>query len=238
MQNETGTLLVAPGGVLSRGQHGGGSRDLWNRMTTQKLVLTEKEYASLMACAVQLGHSDLFERFLSGLSEDVLIPAKETVSTIVSWFQSRHAAATSTTLTVQPPAVNSTVPIQPMGPVTTARTGWTVDMGCRIDEATGTLTTGCLKGSTLQPVLLSALASDQLLQFNQDIVLQGTVDGHDSKFQGGCPLQRSMRATGTSFSSFCRKSMVPMIWMLSWTAPTLDITKLFERPPTCRLSSN
>jgi len=148
------------------------------------------------------------ERFLSELAEDVLVPSKETSQIIVDWFESDRSRNNSssnispdstTTATTQPtneddPSSSSTsTTIEPppstaasMGPVvTTATAGWTIDRHCRINTDNGILQTGCLQGHCLQPVFLSDDAKQEMMDYNQKIVIQGTLDGDTSKFQGG-----------------------------------------------------
>jgi pentatricopeptide repeat protein len=165
--------------------------DLWVRLESHKLIMTERDYTVLMQCATKAGNAPLLERFLSELSEDVLIPSKETIQALVEWFQSDPASptttitpsscdesATTTVMVNKPPPC--TVPI--MGPVV-ASTPWTIDFGCTVKD--GVLQTGCLQGQTLQPVPLSQRAWQEMIDYNETIVLQGMVNGHESGFQGG-----------------------------------------------------
>ena len=78
-----------------------------------------------------------------------------------------------------------------MGPVggcgfgSGSRSSWSISNKCSIDIKTGILTTGCLKGYTLQPVPLSDSSFNDMIKMNELIVVEGQISGHASKFQGG-----------------------------------------------------
>ena len=158
--------------------------DLWVRLDREKLTLTEREYSAMIQSATRIGNAALVERFLSELAEDILVPGKETIQALVAWFQSSHATYSNDdqpnthTLGMEPP----TWVVPCMGPVVASST-WSIDSGCTIKD--GVLQTGCLKGHTLQPVPLSKQAWQEMIEYNESIVLQGMVDGHASNFQGG-----------------------------------------------------
>ena len=60
---------------------------IWDKLTKQNLRVTEKEYAAMMKCATHTGDSLVMERVMTDLAEDVLVPSKETVATILEWFE-------------------------------------------------------------------------------------------------------------------------------------------------------
>ncbi|KAI2512778.1 Protein-only RNase P [Fragilaria crotonensis] len=163
--------------------------DLWVRLDAEKLALTEREYTAMIQCAARTGNAPMVERCLSELAEDVLIPSKDTVQALVHWFQSPHATIavsddedgghdSNCRSEIEPPPCH----VPSMGP-TVATTPWTIDSGCTIID--GVLLTGCLQGHVLQPVPLLQQACQEMIDFNETIVLQGMVDGHESSFQGG-----------------------------------------------------
>jgi mitochondrial ribonuclease P protein 3 len=73
--------------------------ELWQRLSQQGLVLTEKEYATLMECCALVGDANVMQKLLTDLAEDVLVPAKNTCQAIVQWFQSPYASSATTTAT-------------------------------------------------------------------------------------------------------------------------------------------
>lgn len=164
--------------------------DLWVRLDKEKLSMTEREYTSMIYCAARTGNSSLVERCLSELAEDVLVPSKDTISALVEWFQSEHATKphpnanvddgndSHDRIKIEPPPCH----VPTMGPIV-ATNPWTVDFGCTVLD--GVLQTGCLQGHALQPVPLLQQAWQEMIEFNEAIVLQGMVEGHESSFQGG-----------------------------------------------------
>jgi Pentacotripeptide-repeat region of PRORP len=70
---------------------------IWLQLSKQDLQLTEREYASLIACATQYGNGVVMERVLSDLAEDVLVPSRGTCRAVAEWFQSPAATTTTTT---------------------------------------------------------------------------------------------------------------------------------------------
>jgi pentatricopeptide repeat protein len=160
---------------------------LWRRLHQHGLSLTEREYVALLQCSTRLGQTVLLERVLSELAEDVLVPSKETVQSIVAWFQCPYAIATKTVpaktndLSLQAPPSNlPTI----LGPAVSS-TPWIIDPDCRINESSGLIQTGCLAQHALQPVPLPEEAWQEMMQLTHQIVLQGMVEGDDSEFQGG-----------------------------------------------------
>ena len=152
----------------------------WRRVvTTQQLDVSEKEYLALMRCAIVTGDILVMERVLTDLAEDVSVPSKDTVAAILEWFQSAHAMMHKEMIARITPnhADNCQVhliledihhnqreqsePPPTMGPIVNTN-GWDTSPPCPSDTKTGILQTGCLKGSTLQPVPLSARAWEEM----------------------------------------------------------------------------
>ena len=156
---------------------------------------SEKEYCALLQCAVKTRCHVAFERVLSEIAEDILVPSADTTNAIVSWFESSGAVASSDgdnegrdvamkdIELLMPPR---DVDLPSMGPVT-CPTGakWEISRSCTVDATTGTLSTGCLEGKQLKKVELSDNQWSEMMKMNESIVLEGTVEGHTSKFQGG-----------------------------------------------------
>jgi hypothetical protein len=167
--------------------------NVWSRVAKKDLLLTEKEYAALIQCAVRTGDATIMERILSDLAEDVLVPSCDTTRYISDWFSSPHATIISKddNGTISQSVLHSNKVELPssnapsMGPVQCKDANWTVSHGCMVDTNTGVLTTGCLQGETLQPVSLSTETWQEMLNMNETIVLNGMLDNDKSVFQGG-----------------------------------------------------
>mmetsp|Transcript_12385 Transcript_12385/g.19049 ORF Transcript_12385/g.19049 Transcript_12385/m.19049 type:complete len:632 (-) Transcript_12385:273-2168(-) len=199
---------------------------LWKRISVQqKLSLTEKEYKALLECCcccksniLQKSAPLIFEKVLSELAEDILVPCQDTVKIIQKWFQSRNAILSSqecydnnhadVSISIPklykidpPPGFYSSV----IGPVVSIN-GWIMDSGCTIDESTGILTSGCLQGQSLQPVPLSEDAWSAMMDYNKQIVTDGSIDGHEniSEFQGGGKGKRRPRDKEHNLKSWRR----------------------------------
>ncbi|CAB9530036.1 expressed unknown protein (Partial), partial [Seminavis robusta] len=169
---------------------------------SRELVLTEREYAALFDCCATVGDAIVMQKVLTDLSEDVLVPSRETCRAIVNWFESPFSSSSSTTdddktttsqaildKIVLPPSLQ-TYQTEPIGPVTTVSAGdatqkWQVSHGCGINTQTGTLEDGCLKGEQLQQVKLSTVAWQTMVEMNEKIVVSGKLDQDTSQFQGG-----------------------------------------------------
>ena len=72
-----------------------------------------------------------------------------------------------------------------MGPVQVQGTGWMATSACTVDTDTGILTSGCLKGSSLQPVALSDDQWNDMKTMNETIVKNGMLENDKSMYQGG-----------------------------------------------------
>ena len=172
----------------------------------EKLQLGEVEYAALVECCAKYGGkpqtpdgvtaheaAQVVQKVFTDLSEDVLVPSKETCAILVEWFQSEAAKYPETNPKSSSILSHYTLPSsqvhedQPIGPVQCFQPHqqWIVSPHCRIDTATGTLLTGCLKHEILQPVALSEPAWQEMLTLNETIVLSGKLDRDTSAFQGG-----------------------------------------------------
>lgn len=169
--------------------------EIWKKLTSRKLHLSEKEYAALMQCAIGTGDCIVFERVLTDLAEDVLVPAKGTLARILEWFELAHSFHTTpltkrraeeTKVIEYLEGIHSCEKETPprMGPVVNVNQ-WQVSSACPIDTKTGTLQTGCLKGCQLNPVSISQRAWDEMRDMNEKIVIEGQVEGHKTEFAGG-----------------------------------------------------
>mmetsp|Transcript_21785 Transcript_21785/g.33093 ORF Transcript_21785/g.33093 Transcript_21785/m.33093 type:complete len:633 (+) Transcript_21785:60-1958(+) len=194
---------------------------LWKRMSVQqKLSLTEKEYKALLQCCCCcksefLSSSQIiFERVLSELAEDVLVPCQDTVQTIQKWFHSRNAAPLSRDNSDNNHAdLSHAVKIEAppkscasiIGPVV-SREGWSLDFGCTIANSTGVLTSGCLQGQSLHPVPLLEESWSAMIDYNEQIVIDGSVEGHQniSEFQGGGKGKKRPRDKEHNFKNWRR----------------------------------
>jgi pentatricopeptide repeat protein len=164
--------------------------NVWSRVAKKGLLLTEKEYAALIKCAVRTGDATIMERILSDLAEDVLVPSRETTRYISDWFSSPHATISKDDGKSQSVLHNNNVELPSsdapsMGPVQCKDAKWTISHGCMVDTNTGVLTTGCLQAERLQPVSLSTETWQEMLNMNETIVLNGMLDNDKSVFQGG-----------------------------------------------------
>jgi ribonuclease P protein 3 len=170
---------------------------IWKRLTDQHLVISEKECAVMMQCGVSIGSSMVMQSVLSDLAEDVLVPSKDSVAAVLQWFESPHAihqnevAAQLNTedtnlIRILLKEIHQDIDELPptMGPVVCTK-GWIVSSMCPIDIKTGILQKGCLKGCKLKPVALSDRSWAEMKRMNESIVVDGEIEGHSSKFQGG-----------------------------------------------------
>lgn len=175
----------------------------WHRLSTKGLVLTETEYCALIQCCTRTGDVAVFERILSDLAEDVLVPSHETTKAVTQWFGSPYAVLSPESATDESTAETASrtktkellpqiqVPYQQtvttMGPVQCADTaGWTVSHKCQVDTTTGELLTGCLQGASLQPTSLTEQAWQDMKRMNEAIAVTGKLSDNDTtNYQGG-----------------------------------------------------
>ena len=182
---------------------------IWEKLTKQKLHVTEKEYSALIKCASHTGDALVMQCVMTDLAENIPVPSKETVAAILEWFELVHSTHTEPLMKAH--ADDSRVedllheihkdeiePSPDMGPVVNVL-GWNISSACRVDTNTGVLQTGCLKDWKLNPVHISSRAWDEMRNMNNQIVINGEVEGSVSKFQGGrkgkkrmgfCPIKR------------------------------------------------
>ncbi len=172
-----------------------------------RMQLTEKEYCSIMKCAIRVGDRLVMERILSEVAEDILVPSLKTKDTIIAWFQSEHAidcderserrsalSSVSGLPTCNAPSLGP-ICFQPSKVirdknnfVKSESCRWGVTSGDAIDSSSGELLTGSLKGQRLSPVQLSKESWKKMLDMNNDIVVKGevTAQGKTScAFAGG-----------------------------------------------------
>ena len=156
---------------------------------------SEKEYCALLRCAVKTCCHVAMERVLSEIAEDILVPSTDTTNAIVAWFESHGAIASdgksANGENMDMNAIESQMPprgedLPSMGPVTCPiGAKWEISHSCNLDTVTASLSTGCLVGKKLKKVELSDNQWSEMMKMNESIVLEGTVEGHTSKFQGG-----------------------------------------------------
>ena len=163
----------------------------------EQLQLSEREYAAIIECCAvhaTVGNAEVVQKVFTDLSEEVLVPSRETCGILVQWFESPSAqfvegnASQSSLLTdIQLPSSQLVGEDAPIGPVTCPSPchKWTISEACRVDPQTGTLLEGCLQGEILQPIQLSPAAWQEMLTMNETIVLSGKLDQDTSAFQGG-----------------------------------------------------
>ncbi|KAL3779941.1 hypothetical protein ACHAWO_012797 [Cyclotella atomus] len=179
--------------------HSGTSNDpnLFGEGISPKIQLSEIEYASLIKAATCLRDGAVMERMLSDLAEKVLVPGLETTESVLDWFRSdvggSHEDSALKQVELPPPEGVSIGDVQ-----CDNGKGWRVYKGCTIDSNTGQLTLGAQEGPKtdcnnndaqeifkLKPVELSDSAWATMRRMNIKIVLEGQVEGHMSKYQGG-----------------------------------------------------
>jgi Protein-only RNase P/Pentacotripeptide-repeat region of PRORP len=190
---------------------------IWHRISKQDITLTELEYCSLLHCCNKMGSCEatiaavVFERVLTDLAEDILIPSHATRHAIIQWFQSKHAVvysngeyengnndgSTQDSDAIKGLLQQIRVPYEhsntvTMGPVqrtvsaTQNTTGWAICDQCAIDTKTGTLLSGCLNGAKLQPISISSYTWDLMKQMNENIAITNKISDTDTtNYQGG-----------------------------------------------------
>ena len=188
---------------------------LFGEGISPKISLSEYEYSSLLKCATALRDIKVAERVLSDIAESVSVPGLSTVEVMLRWFSSDRSATTKTfsSNTIVDEKVmssaldNVTLPPREgeglsVGPVTNDNgKGWNIYRNCTIDSSTGILCLGNPEteedGPTnkghhdrqiqyrMKPVELTQKAWKAMREMNSSIVLEGTVEGNISPFQGG-----------------------------------------------------
>ena len=187
-------------------------QQLFGEGVSPKISLSEYEYSALLRCATALKDVKVAERVLSDIAESVMVPGLSTMEVMLDWFRSDrcHVASTATadnnseTSTATSALDHVTLPPREgeglsVGPITndTGR-GWNIYRDCTIDSSTGSLqlsnpeevqtTTDCRSNQIeyrLKPVELTQKAWKAMREMNSSIVLEGTVEGNISVFQGG-----------------------------------------------------
>jgi ribonuclease P protein 3 len=183
---------------------------VWHRLSKKGLILSEAEYCSLIKCCCQSGNLSVFQRVLSDLSEDVLVPSHETSLAIVQWFESSHASFPPCPVSIAEELQELLKVIQMpheetsafIGNVACANTNgrWTISDKCHIDPICGKLVSGCLKGALLQPVSLSTSAWNEMKRMNESIAVTGKVSDDDTiSYQGGGKGRRVIIDSHTLF---------------------------------------
>jgi pentatricopeptide repeat protein len=150
---------------------------VWLRLSKIDLVVSEKEYLAMIQCATKYGYVRVMERVLLDLSEDVLVPSKETTRALKDWFQSPFA--TKGTATKDSDAIDSVlhqikVPFSDISVVKSefqvqSPSGWLISSLCPIETKTGELREGCLKNIVLKPVSISEKGWHEMMEMNETI---------------------------------------------------------------------
>ena len=148
---------------------------VWLRISNQSLALSEREYVALIKCATMTGSAAVMRRAISDLAEDVIVPSLETTRAIIHWFQSPHATCLDRSATTS--KIESTLSelkdqykqeVADMGSVQ-CENGWMITEAARVDEVTGVVQNGCMKGARLQPVATSDQAWEEMALSNEEI---------------------------------------------------------------------
>lgn len=149
---------------------------VWSRLSQLDLSASEKEYMFLIRCSTRYGCVNVMKRVLLDLSEDVLVPSKDTQKAMIEWFQSPFAVADASTkdsslidsILSDVKVSYSDSSIDQIWPGQSA-SGWELSCACRIDSNTGVLLDGCLEGATLLPVSISNRAWQEMKDMNDAI---------------------------------------------------------------------
>jgi len=207
---------------------------VWQRVVAQaqdNLQLTEKIYTALLQCCHLYCAKDddnnkntdattririrdaavVVQKVLTDLSEDVVVPSKETCAALIQWFESPFAttsvaaAAAGTdndddadnnhdeqdkqsllSKVSLPPTHVDHNRDGPIGPVQCPPGHqWVITSECPIDTQTGKLLGGCLSGHVLKPVQLTEAAWKEMISMNETIALAGKLEQDTSQFLGG-----------------------------------------------------
>lgn len=187
---------------------------LFGEGISPKISLSEYEYSSLLKCATALRDTKVAERVLSDIAESVSVPGLSTVEVMLRWFRSDRGATTkifSSDTNVDEEVMSSAldnVTLPPregegssVGPVTNdTGKGWNIYRNCTIDLSTGILYLGNPETEEvgpankehhqriqyrLKPMELTQKAWKAMREMNSSIVVEGTVEGNISPFQGG-----------------------------------------------------
>jgi len=187
---------------------------LFGEGISPKITLSEVEYTSLLKAATTLHDTKVIERILSNVSDEIQIPGRECRDAIVNWFlkdtdtndkdMAEDDVATESQSALDevtlPP---SEVDLTSFNSVTNG-SGWSIYDNCSIDTTTGQLTLPNTTNTTpsevcndedgsqhtnlmykLKPVELSTKSWKSMTNMNRTIVLNGSITGNVSKFQGG-----------------------------------------------------
>lgn len=202
------------------------AQHLFGEGVSPKISLSECEYVALMKCATALHDVQLMERIMSDLADMVLVPGVATTEAILNWFRSdRSHYSTTTSSNGATSSMNASVleqaalpprddPSQQLGSVTNDNgKGWIIYRQCRVvDSTTGELSLGAPECSSapndasilqndtatyrLKPGELTSSAWAAMQDMNNSIVLEGTVEGNISQYQGGGKGKKRPRGSG------------------------------------------
>jgi len=185
---------------------------LFGEGISPKITLSEVEYTSLLKAATTLHDTKVIERVLSNVADEIQIPGRECRDAIVNWFRKdidtkdkekmeddiAESQSALDEVTLPPNEVDLTS----FNSVTNG-SGWSIYDNCSIDTSTGQLTlandtnSSSLKNDNeihqtspqvvykLKPVELPTKSWKSMTNMNRTIVLNGSITGNVSKFQGG-----------------------------------------------------
>jgi len=165
-------------------------------LPTEIILPTEREYCALIRCATATKDDKVFERCLSEVAEDILVPSLETTHAILQWFRSSNIGTEEKYKDNSTKSVLDQVPLaksdaQSMGPLRrTSCMEWIISNHCSINTSTGEILSGCLAGRKLKAVSLSEKAWASMMDMNESIVLKGEI------------FQKTMETNGNS----CKKN--------------------------------
>ena len=177
---------------------------LFGEGISPKITLSEIEYTSLLKAATSLHDTKVIHRILSNVANEIQVPGSDCRDAIINWFRKdseRSDVATESQSALDevtlPP---SEVDLTSFDSVTNGN-GWNIYNNCSIDTSTGLLTLNNTASSLkndheihqtssqavykLKPVELSTKSWKSMTNMNRTIVLNGSITGNVSKFQGG-----------------------------------------------------
>jgi len=197
---------------------------LFGEGISPKITLSEIEYTSLLKAATYLHDGKVIHRILSNVANEVQVPGMECRDAIVNRFKSDTNAkekadddiAESQSALDEVTLPPSEVDLTTFDSVTNG-SRWSVYNNCSIDTTTGQLTLPNTTNTTpsevcndedgsqhtnlmykLKPVELSTKSWKSMTNMNRTIVLNGSITGNVSKFQGGGKGKKRSRGSNNN----------------------------------------
>ncbi len=152
---------------------------LWSTLLDHNLCFTEQEYIVAMDAATHFQDVVLAQKTLNDIGEDVLVPSTGLRNSIVSWFSSLPLKNDSSETTLVSLPENLRQHQSPMLTKIFPQCSYEVSSPTAVSES------GTAPGILLRSISLTEKQRQSLLAMNTEIVLKGSVTGHDSDFQGG-----------------------------------------------------